>query len=92
MCYHHLDKQRIIILPVFRIECVYNFEKKRNKFNMSENKVRRRIFVSKKNVGIAECCITIAMKKLLWFGLLSVGQMALCVTIMSNGEFGRVWK
>jgi len=45
-------------------------------------------------LSVALACLSyhIAMKKWLWFGLFSVGQMALCVTIMIDGEFGRAWK
>jgi hypothetical protein len=44
------------------------------------------------SVAIERLSYHIAMKNLLWFSLLSDGQMALCVTIMINGEFGWVWK
>jgi hypothetical protein len=45
-------------------------------------------------LSVAIACLSyhIAVKNLLWFGLLSVVQIALSVTIMINGEFGRVWK
>jgi hypothetical protein len=45
-------------------------------------------------LSVAIACLSyhIAMMKWLWFGLHSDGQMTLSVTIMINGELGRVWK
>jgi hypothetical protein len=76
---------------------VYIILKGGNKFNTPENKVRGRILDPKKNVRIVGRCnsmpfISHCYEEMVIVGLFSGGQMPLSVTIMINGEFGRMWR